>query len=453
MIKLSPETQLTASIIKKIIDNHKQYDMPRLQKLENYYLGKNEILNRLMVDPTKPNNKIANPYANYITDTLTGYFMGEPITYSSLEEQVLEELNLIFEYNDEADENVELARNCSIYGVGYERLYVDEEGAVRFKRLDTKECIPIYDDTIENELLYVIRYYLDKDIITDKTFMYIEIIGKDRVDRYKANDSGANMVLIESIPHYFGMVPIAIYKNNDVEVGDFENVIPLIDAYDKLESDSLNDFEYFCDAYLALIGFTADAEDVATMKENRVILLDKDTDAKWLIKDEQDSTVENLKIRIDKDIHKFSKCPNLSDENFAANASGVAIKYKLVGTENLISVKERKFKKGLQRRLELISLIQGVKLAGFDWRAIDITFTRNLPSNDTEIAEIVNKLSNVVSKETLLAQIPFIEDVQAELDRLDKEQEKNPFYDLRLGLMGEEDGTQSQKADKDEEAI
>ena len=114
MIKLSPETQLTASIIKKIIDNHKQYDMPRLQKLENYYLGKNEILNRLMADPTKPNNKIANPYANYITDTLTGYFMGEPITYSSLEEQVLEELNLIFEYNDEADENVELARNCSI---------------------------------------------------------------------------------------------------------------------------------------------------------------------------------------------------------------------------------------------------------------------------------------------------------------------------------------------------
>ena len=121
--------------------------------------------------------------------------------------------------------------------------------------------------------------------------------------------------------------------------------------------------------------------------------------------------------------------------------------------ENLISVKERKFKKGLQRRLELISFIQGVKLAGFDWRAIDITFTRNLPSNDTEIAEMINKLSNVVSKETLLAQVPFVEDVQAELDRLDKEQEKNPFYDLRLGLMGEEDGTQPQEADKDEEAI
>lgn len=455
MIKLNPETELTAAIVKKLIDNHKQYDMPRLQKLEDYYLAKNEILKRQMADPSKPNNKISNPYANYITDTLTGYFMGEPVTYSSLDEKALEELNLIFEYNDEADENVELARSCSIYGVGYEMMYVDEEGSVRFKRLDAKECIPIYDDTIENDLLYVIRYYLDKDIITDKTFMYIEVISRTDVSRYRANDTGANMELIESRPHYFGIVPIAIYKNNETETGDFENVISLIDAYDKLESDSLNDFEYFCDAYLALIGFTAEAEDVAKMKQDRVILLDRDTDAKWLIKDEQDSTVENLKIRIDKDIHKFSKCPNLSDENFAANASGVAIKYKLVGTENLISVKERKFKKGLQRRLELISLIQGVKLAGFDWRAIDITFTRNLPSNDTEIAEVVNKLSNVVSKETLLAQIPFVEDVQAELDRLDKEQEKNPFYDLRLGLIGEdEDGTQSRtQANEEEERV
>ena len=118
----------------------------------------------------------------------------------------------------------------------------------------------------------------------------------------------------------------------------------------------------------------------------------------------------------------------------------------MVGTENLISVKERKFKKGLQRRLELISLIQGVKLAGFDWRAIDITFTRNLPANDVEIANVVNTLSNVVSTETLLAQVPFVEDVQAEMEKLDKEREKNPFYDIRLGLTGEdEDGTQAQE--------
>lgn len=453
MLKLNPEVRLTYPIIKKIIDSFKLNDLPRLQRLEDYYLAKNEILHRVMVDPSKPNNRIANPYASYITDTLTGYFMGEPVSYSSLDEKAVEDLTMIFEYNDEADENVEIARSCSIYGIGYELLYVDEDGMIRFKKLDPKECIPIFDDTVENDLLYFIRFYKDRDIITDKDIVYVEVIDKEQTMYLKCGELGNDMELIKVVPHYFGLVPIAIYKNNDNEVGDFENVISLIDAYDKLESDSLNDFEYFCDAYLALIGFTADSEDVAEMKQNRVLLLDKDTDAKWLIKDEQDSTVENMKTRIDRDIHKFSKCPNLSDENFASNASGVAIKYKMVGTENLISVKERKFKKGLQRRLELISVVQGIKLTPFDWRAIDIIFTRNLPSNDTEIAEVVNKLSNIVSTETLLAQIPFVEDVQAEMDRLEKEKESNPFYDVRIGLNGEEedeDGTQTQEQTEEE---
>lgn len=438
MIKLNADVVLTPAIIKKLIDLHRQQEVPRLVKLENYYQAKNDILNRVMADTTKPNNKIANPYASYITDTLTGYFMGEPITYSSLDTKVLETLNLIFEYNDEADENVELARAASIYGVAYEMLYVDEDGAVRFKRLDSKECIPIYDDTIENELLYFIRYYKEYDIVNDKNFLYIEVIDKTKTTRYKANELGGDMVVFEEIPHYFGLVPIAIYKNNEDESGDFEHVISLIDAYDKLESDSLNDFEYFCDAYLKLSGLDADADDIAKMKENRVLLMDKDSDAEWLIKDEQDGTIENMKIRVDRDIYRFSKCPNLSDENFAANASGVAIKYKLVGTENLVAVKERKFKRGLQRRLELLSVVQGIKLESFDWRAIDIIFTRNLPSNDVEIASMVSQLSNIVSTETLLGQIPFVTDVQAEMKRLEKEKEANPFYDVRLGYNGED---------------
>ena len=450
MIKLNPEVALTTDMVKKLMDDHKQNELPRLQKLEEYYNAKNEILKRLMADDTKPNNKIANPYASYITDTLTGYFMGEPISYSALDDKILEELNLIFEYNDEADENVELARACSIYGKAFELLYVDEDGAVRFKRLDTKECIPVFDDTIENDLLYVIRYYPDLDLVENKRFTWIEIIDKEKTSRYKANENGNDPILVEEIPHYFGMCPVVIFKNNEEETGDFEKVISLIDAYDKMESESLNDFEYFCDAYLALIGFTADADDVKSMKENRVLLLDKDTDAKWLTKEEHDSTIENMKVRIDKDIHKFSKCPNLSDEDFASNASGVAIKYKMVGTENLVSVKERKFKKGLQKRLELISILQDKKYSTFDWRAIDIIFTRNLPTNDTEIANMVNTLSNIVSTETLLAQLPFVENVQDEMERIDKQKEKNPFYDIRLGYNNEEEEEVNDGQDKEE---
>lgn len=390
-----------------------------------------------MKDSSKPNNKIANAYASYITDTLVGYFIGEPITYTSNDSVLLQDLNMMFEYNDEADENAELAKNASIYGVAYEMLYLSEEDKmIRFKTLNPKEVIPVFDKTIEQNLLAVIRYYDDYDYVEDKTFTIVEVIDNAKVRRLKWDNS---FTLLEEYQHYFAMVPVAVFKNNEEETGDFEQVISLIDAYDKMESDSLNDFEYFVDAYLALYGYNADNEDVARMKENRVLLMDEGTSAEWLIKQTSDTYVENMKNRLDKDIHKFAKCPNMSDQEFASNASGVAIKFKLLGTENLVSIKERKFKRGLQQRLELMSMINSVLREGFDWRAIDIIFTRNIPSNDADIANMVNTLKDIVSEETLLAQIPFVDDVQSELEKLKAEREENkqnnPFFQSGLNYQ------------------
>lgn len=421
----------------RIVEQHRMNDLPRLLELENYYNTKNKIVNRVMADPAKPNNKLANPYASYITDTLTGYFVGEPITYNSNDEVLLQDLSMIFEYNDEADENMELAKNASIYGVAYEMLYFSEEDKmIRFKPLSPKEVIPIFDKSVESNLLAVIRYYDDYNVVEDKTYTIIEVINNTEVVRYQTSQGSTSLTLLERYPHYFGMVPIAIFKNNEEERGDFEPVISLIDAYDTMESDSVNDFAYFVDCYLALYGFTAEAEDVQKMKENRILLMDDGTKAEWLIKNSNDTTIENMKNRLDADIHKFAKCPNLADKEFASNASGIAIKFKTLGTENLVSIKERKFKRGLQQRLELISMINSVLREGFDWRAIDIVFSRNLPTNDMDIANMVNSLRDIVSDETLLAQVPFVEDVQAEMDRIEeqreKEKEQSPFFQVGL---------------------
>ena len=437
MITINNMEELTTSVIKRIIDNHRTTELVRLLELEKYYNTENKIKNRLMADPTKPNNKIANPYASYITDTLTGYFIGEPITYNSEDKNLLQDLNMIFEYNDEADENAELAKNASIYGVAYEMLYVSEEDQkmVRFKPLSPKECIPIFDKTIEQNLIGLIRYYNDEDIVEDKTYTMIEVITDKEITTYRANELATEFVLLDSYEHYFGMVPIAIYKNNEEQRGDFESVISLIDAYDKLESDTVNDSEYFADCYLALHGFAADQDDIKEMKEKRVILMDNDTSAEWLVKESNDAAVENIKNRLDKDIHKFSKCPNMSDQEFASNASGIAIKFKLLGTENLVAIKERKFKRGLQQRLELIAAIDSVMRDGFDWRAIEIIFSRNVPSNDMDIANMVNTLKDIVSTETLLSQIPFVENVQDEIQKLDKEKEENPFFQVGLNYQ------------------
>jgi SPP1 family phage portal protein len=175
---------------------------------------------------------------------------------------------------------------------------------------------------------------------------------------------------------------------------------------------------------LKLTGVRLDDEAIARMKENRVIgLPDRECDVDWLIKSINDVALENYKDRLRKDIHSLSKTPNLDDEEFSGNLSGVAIAYKIWGMDQVQATKERKYKKGLQRRIKLITNILNTAGKNWDWRDIDITFSRNMPQNVVEIADMVTKLRGLVSDETLLSWLPQVEDPQIEMDRIAEQNE------------------------------
>ncbi len=432
--RLKKDSVLTPELILKYIEDNAGEAANR-KKLADYYIGNQAILSRTMVDATKPNNKVVNPYANYITDIMVGYFMGEPVSYNSEEIELLNSLTAIYNYNDEAAENSELAKDASIYGTAYELLYLDDNADIRFKKVSAEGCIPVYDNTVEEDLLFFIRYYDEKDILTGNTKTFVEVYSKTYIQQWEKSIAG--MLLLDEQQHQFNAVPIIVYCNNEEELGDYETVIPLIDAYDKIQSDSVNDMEYFADAYLALTGVDGlEADDVANMKENRVITLPEGSAAQWLIKTINDTYVENLKNRIDSDIHKFSKTPPMTDENFAANASGVAMKYKLMGLENTTSKKERSFKKGLQRRIELICNMLSIMGSEYDYRAINLTFKRNIPANLVEMADVVNKVGHLLSKETQVGLLPIDVDYEAEKKRIEEEEAAGYSIDF----AGEEDG-------------
>lgn len=432
MFRLTKDTVLTPEMIMKYISKH-QSEERRLNKLNDYFLGKHDINKRYFEDSSKPNNKIVNPYAEYITTMMTGYFMGEPVKYSSADEELLDVIKANFNYNDEASENAELAKYASVYGVAYEIMYLDEDKQIRFKAIPSNTCIPIVEKNIEEDLLYFIRYYDEEDILTNDKTRFIEVYSRTYYQLYKQDYS--SLQLIEEQLHYWGGVPINIYYNNSDQIGDFETVISLIDAYDKMESDSINEMEYFSDAYLALYGLEGtEPEDVARMKENRVLVLPQDSKAEWLIKQINDTYLENEKQRLDKNIHKFSFCPPMTDEDFASNASGVAMKYKLIGLENATSKKEAFFKKGLQRRLELIANMLNLMGSAYDYRAINITFTRNIPSNMVEMADVINKVGHLYSEETQMELMPFDIDIDAEKKR--KDEEKEAGYSIDFDTTG-----------------
>lgn len=212
----------------------------------------------------------------------------------------------------------------------------------------------------------------------------------------------------------------------------------LQDAYNNLLSAEIDDFDAFADAYLILKGVVADSDDLATMKQNRVLLMDAEDSAEYLTKNISDTQIQNMLQNINDQIHKMSNSPDFNDEKLMAQ-SGIAMKYKLIGFENVSSAIVANMTKALQKRIELIcevlNLTDGVAM----WRDIKIAFTRNLPENTLETAQMVNQLRGLVSDETLLSQIPFITNPTEEVERVKEQKQLNvDLYSFPTGLEEEE---------------
>ena len=447
--KIDKDCILTESLILDLIKKHSK-EKRRLSKLQKYYNNENtKIATRKYKNKNKPKNRLSHPYAQYITDTAVGYLLGKPVAYTTEDKNLLETMTDIFRYNDEADNNTTLAKMASIYGYAYEIMYLDKNAKPRFKAIDPSELIVCYDNTLEENIVLAIRYYDEvvRNNDLEETVTRLEVYTKPT-----ENDKGeiiANgkiirgTIRLESITledeedYYFNDIPVNVYINNDELFGDFEKVLSLIDAYDQSQSDTANDFELFTNCMLVINGELIDDEQAENLNDvNLIQFLNSDSDAKYLIKDIQDTALENYKNRLNEDIHRFSFVPNMSDENFSNNASGIAMKFKLMGLENLIGVKEAKFKKGLMRRIELLCAYAKMKNnSDYSYLAIEPIFTRNTPNNELELSQIMQNLTGILSEETIIGMSPRVSDIQAEIER--KEKEANKLYEDDYSELGE----------------
>ena len=372
-------------------------------------------------DLGKPANKVVVNYCYNIVQNYRGYLTGIDIAYSSDKniDQVFEVLN----YNDVKQEDSNYLQDALVYGCAYEIAYIDEWGKHRFKTLDPKNVIPIYDDTLDQDLVYCIRFWSNK--IADKDFYIVEVYSQSEIKTYKSDMGFQTFELVKEEPHYFGMVPITVFELNNDRVSIFDQIMTLQDAYNKLLSAEVDDFESFADAYLVLKGMMGtNPEDLADAKRTRAFMIDSDADVSYLTKDISDTQIQNMLNNINDNIHKIANSPDFNSDKFMAQ-TGIAMRFKLVQFENASSAIEAEMRKALQRRIELICAIGNIKGDNLSFDDVKITFTRNLPTNLTETAQVVNSLRGLVSDQTLLSLLPFVEDSQAELDRLNQQKQMN----------------------------
>ena len=388
---------------------------------------------------------MVHDYPGYITTIATAYFLGKPISYTLQDDKLKKDFEKLSEYlstEEEQQENFEHSENCSIFGKSYELWYKNVDNTIGNVVVDPRDCFILRDNTVKKEITAAVRWDKTKNK-EDKWVYTLEVYDSTSVTTYEfLSDSDKKEVPnIKGVTklHGFNQVPIIEFLNNKRAFGDFKKVVSLIDGYDEAASTSIDDMTDFTDALLVLtnVGGT-DKETLKKIKEDKLMLIDDDGDAKWLIKQVNDSYAQNNKNRLNQDIHKFSMIPDMQDKEFSGNSSGVALGYKLLALEQLAAQKEMHFKKAINQRLQLMIDFYNLKIKSTD---IQKVFTRNVPKNLVEAAETAQKLQGIVSHETILSILPFIEDAKGELEKIKAEEDINAIKDMNTPIRVDVNGS------------
>lgn len=436
MFYIAKDTVLTPALLQKMFNRFNLEVEPKLRKNKNYYDGIQAIMKKSYTDATKPCNKTVINYCKNIVDSYCGYLATPShISYSSNDD--IEEIMNVLRYNDYQAEDADFLLNALIYGTAAELMYLDNKARTRFRLINPTQCFGVYDDSLTGDLLYFVRFYKVNE--WDNTDTYnVDVYSDFDIKHYKMTGMNGSLLFVGEEPHHFSQCPANIFNLPD-EKSIFDCIVTLQDAANELLSAEIDDYSAFCDAYLALIGVDADAEDIAAMKENRVMVLPEGALAQWITKNANDAQVENILKRIHEAIYRVAQCPDFSSESFVGGvSSGIAIQYRLTGMETRAGKIEAEMKKALQRRIEIICGIASLKLGEDLFRDITITFKRNIPEDTTAIVNLVNSLKGSVSDATLLAQLPFITDVNAELEALQAQKQANMAL-YSFGAPAEED--------------
>lgn len=418
------EEELTHEQLMEYITEH-QGQVPRYDELWNQYTSRPPILDLPDKEEYKPDNRLVANFGKYIVDTFNGYFTGIPVKVSHEKEQVNEAINYFWRYNDMDDTFAELSKITSIYGVSYLYVWQDEEARTRATYNSPFDMFVVYDNTVARNIKYGVRYKYDEENTLRGT-----LFTADEIISFTSDGYG------DTEPHYYPIVPIIEFVENDEQQSLIRPVESLINAYNKALSEKANDVEYFSDAYMKILGAELDTETIQNIRDNRIINMDGDDAQKIIVefmnKPDGDVTQENMLNRIESLIYHLAMVANINDESFG-NASGVSLEFKLQPMKNLSGMKERKFTKGLNNLFKCFTALPtNVPASDKDsWVEVEYRFIRNIPRNIQDEAETARNLEGVVSKELQLSTLSIVDDVQTEIDRMEAEREL-PSYDFEV---------------------
>ncbi|MDD3230637.1 MAG: phage portal protein [Oscillospiraceae bacterium] len=391
------------------------------QYLYQYYKGNHPIFNRIKTVRPEINNKIVLNNAYAIVRNANGYFLGEPIKYTSKgsgTSENIEKLNEFMDSEDKACADMDVGEWASICGSGYRLVATDaakdeDEAPFEIPTLDSRNTFVIYSTSALHEPMLGVTYYN----VTDD---YGNEIGRsymvyDKIHQYRYDVDGVNSAieakdLVSGYPkmHLLGDIPIVEYKNNQNRIGDFEIVITILDALDKLQSDRVNSVEQLVSSLLVFTNCHLKTKDESSdgisdfdkLKQGFALEMESDktnpADVKYVNCGVDQNEAETLAQTLIDYVYAITGIPDRKQKAGGTGDTGDAV-YLRDGYQSLEVVarcKQRQFKKSERRMLRMICKVldtfSGIQIKPMN---IEVNFVRNRTNNLLSKAQAMSTLN------------------------------------------------------------
>lgn len=436
--KIRVAEELSDATIRKAMQQWRSYTAT-YRTLYDYYIGRQ--IPELTEDETV---RVMSNHCYYIVSAIKGYMTGNAPSYAYEDGDVYaEQIIEAWQANSMETTEAELIQALSTFGVAYELVYRKENGRIRSEVYDPMSAFVAYSGDIDADSVFGAIYYEMED---ENGQPYYRLYAYTRTDLEiweSTSTDGPWRRISEPTPHGFGRVPLIEYSNNADRLGDFEQIISLQAQYNQLLKERLEDKNAFAKSILAITGQVIgktpeEVEDaLKILKRHRVLQFDDENGhGEYLEKTMDESGVQVLQDCLKRDIHKLAMVPDLSDESFANNASGVAMSYKLFGTDNKVSDKERYFREGFLRRCKLYDYAMNNTTLSPNYEPkasihdMGIVFKLNAPQDLSYMATALTPLVSmgVLSKRTAMENLLIVANPDQEEERIAAEQEQQAQY-------------------------
>lgn len=386
-------------------------ERPRRARLTEYYRGCQGV-RKGPVAQGRPNNQLTANFAKYITDVHTGYFLGVPPTLTFERSRARERMGRALEEASLEAMLYAAARDMSVCGEGYLLTYMTPKGP-RLARLDPLETF-VLTAGVRREPIAAVRVHTEQG---ERVLGELYLPGEMRP--WEMQGKALTFGTTVSLP--LEGLAVTRFCNNLDCTGDFEPVCSLLDAYNLLLSGSMDDMQSVANAFLALYGVMGTTqEDLDRANRSRVLCLSDSGKAEFVVKNLSPDAIALMRDTLKQDMLTITMTPDLQDQAFAGNTSGVALEYKLWGIEQARAAKEQGFSGGLYHIIGLF--YQALTLLGSPVSGqCTARFYKNLPQDVQRICENLQLLGDTVSNRTKLELLPFVKDVEAEEHRLETE--------------------------------